>query len=166
MYPIGVPRGKSSDASPALLEELSEHYAGVLARCTRLYPDARPCLESLSSRFSLALLTNSPGRTARARLRYLGLEPLFTFVGVGEELGAFKPCAEAFTDVLEATDVPAPRGIIIGDNFEEDILGARRVGLPGVWLRRPTCDFPDGEADQAYAVVNSLDEFRLLMGGR
>jgi FMN phosphatase YigB (HAD superfamily) len=51
--------------------------------------------------------------------------------------GGFRPSgsnnAQAFTDVLQALGVPAARAIIIGDNFEEDILGGRRVGLRGVF---------------------------------
>lgn len=150
-------------AGDALLERLSGYYAEILPGCTRIYADARLCLERLLPRFRLALLTNSPGETARPKLRHHGLEPFFEFIGVGKELGALKPSPEAFEAVLRATGVSASEALMVGDNFEEDVRGAGRAGLLGVWVRRQDSTFDDGDLAEPFAIAESLTEVAVFL---
>jgi putative hydrolase of the HAD superfamily len=150
------------DADPCLLEALNSYYAAVLPLSSRLFPDALPCLEDLHKRFSLALLSNSPPRTAWSRLSQLGLGRFFAFIGIGGELGAMKPHPGAFRAVLETTGARPDTTAIVGDDYQEDMVGGRNAGLRTVWLRRNGGGLTDGDLSQVDAVVQDLQELRCL----
>jgi len=147
------------------LNELNEHFARVLPAASRLYPDAIPCLEGLKGRFRLALLSNSPGRTGRSRVDHLGLCSFFSYVGIGGEIGAMKPALEAFQIVLERAGGRPESTVMVGDNFNEDVLGGRSAGLKTVWLRRGDAYYRDGDPSKADGVVGDLKELDQLFSG-
>jgi putative hydrolase of the HAD superfamily len=48
-----------------------------------------------------------------------------------------KPDARIFRAALDRLGVPAERTVMVGDNLEADIVGARRVGMRTILLTRP-----------------------------
>jgi putative hydrolase of the HAD superfamily len=99
-----------------------------------LYEDALPTLEALRERgLKLGLLSN----TARdldefVAHHHLGVDAVLT----SRAHGKTKPHAAIFRRILELLDVPAEDALMVGDTLEDDVEGARAVGMRAVLVDR------------------------------
>jgi HAD superfamily hydrolase (TIGR01509 family) len=92
-------------------------------------------LDELKKHFRLALITNGPSWTQRAKIDQLGLAHWFDVMQVSEEFGVEKPHPDIFLDVMRRCGVPASACVMIGDNPDADVRGAHACGMRAVWIR-------------------------------
>jgi putative hydrolase of the HAD superfamily len=104
-----------------------------------LFPEVRPVLESLSSRYTLVAVTNG-----NARLERIGIDHLFEAVVSARSAGAAKPARPIFDAAVSAGGAAAHQTLHVGDHPEFDVHGAREAGLRSVWLNRNGHAWPDG----------------------
>ena len=71
-----------------------------------------------------------------------------------------KPSAEFFMSGLEALGLPTERAAMVGDELENDVLGAQRAGLHGVLVRmgKYRADAVEAASGVPDRVVDSLAE--------
>lgn len=124
------------------------------------YPDARPALEALRDRCTLATLSNNP--YSEDSLRRLGLREFFQAVVPALE-GYRKPSPEAFRRVCDELAVAPGDALYVGDSITHDVEGALGAGLTPVWVDRHAgaeCALPEG----AHRVEALTELPRLLTG--
>jgi putative hydrolase of the HAD superfamily len=99
-----------------------------------LYDDALPVLEALRAQgLKLGLLSNT-ARDLPAFAAHHGLpaDALLTSHAHGKE----KPHATIFQRILGLLDVAAAESVMVGDTLEDDIDGARAIGMRAVLVDR------------------------------
>ncbi len=104
-----------------------------------LHPDALRFLDRARSlALPLALITDGPQESQRAKIDALELEDTFSTIVVTAELGAgkSKPHPEAFEIVQHAVG-PDRRFVYIADNPSKDFLTPNRLGWTSIRIRRP-----------------------------
>jgi polyol permease family/HAD superfamily hydrolase (TIGR01509 family) len=122
-----------------------------------LYPDVKPALKALRSKFKLGLVANS-GQAALKALRRDGLYELFSAVALADFVGVEKPSQDIFRYALNQAGVPPHRAVHVGNRLESDIRPAQRLGMRTVWLLRgdappaPTLE----QLSEPEAVITSL----------
>lgn len=117
---------------PAVADDLRLVYRGHVPSL-RLPASARRVLHVLRPAWRIAVLTNGPPGIQRRKVAALGLGPLVDAVVYAEEIvPGGKPAREAFDAAIERLGVPHSRCVIVGDDPERDIAGARRAGLHAV----------------------------------
>jgi putative hydrolase of the HAD superfamily len=102
-------------------------------------PGAAAALAALHGRYRLALATNAADSGAgevRAALARVDLAGCFDLVLTARELGARKPSRDFYRAALEALGCDASEAVMVGDDYETDILGAKVTGLRTIWLDR------------------------------
>lgn len=114
---------------------LSEAFVAERRARIRTFPGVVDALAQLRRHFPLALLTNGPGDLQRLKLKRTGLEPYFDVIIVSAEAGLAKPRPEIFALTCDAIGVPTDRTIMIGDDWELDVMGARAAGLTAILVR-------------------------------
>jgi putative hydrolase of the HAD superfamily len=125
--------------------------AWVHAQHFELYDDARPVLEELRRRgLKLGLLSNS-ARDMAEFVEHHGLE--VDAVLSSRTHGKTKPHETIFRRMLELLDVRPAEALMVGDTLEDDIEGARSVGMRAVLVDR-VARYPDH---------SSLDDLRGLL---
>lgn len=104
-----------------------------------LEPDARQCLDELRGRAVLAVVTDGPRHSQRAKVSALGLPGRTSLVVVTEELGPGrgKPHPLAFEVVEARTGVRAEACTYVADNPTKDFAAPRALGWRTVRVRRP-----------------------------
>jgi 2-haloalkanoic acid dehalogenase type II len=102
------------------------------------FPDVVPALEALRGRYRLFSLTNG-----NADLERIGLDPFFEASFAARDLGALKPDPAVFRHVLDAIELAATDVLVVGDDPEADVAGARAVGMPVVWIDRAGAGWDD-----------------------
>ena len=120
-----------------------------------LFPDVRPVLESLASRYTLVAVTNG-----NARLDRIGIDHLFDAVVSARSAGAAKPARPIFDAAVSVGGAAAHETLHVGDHPEFDVQGARAAGLRTAWLNRNGHEWPleFEPPEQTIANLRELDE--------
>jgi putative hydrolase of the HAD superfamily len=125
---------------PATDAEMDEIFGGFLSRYPQnwsAFPDALPALEvAKSNDWRIGVLTNGITQQQTAKLAAIGLAGHVDVVSTSEGLGFSKPAPEAYLLTCNALGVDPAETLMIGDNLEVDVLGARAAGLTAEHLDR------------------------------
>jgi putative hydrolase of the HAD superfamily len=111
------------------IHQLSEAYIENLSTQTHLLPNCVEVLQYLSGRYKMHIITNGFEEVQARKLKNSGIEHYFVEVVNSDRAGVKKPDPRIFNMAIEAAGIRPESGIMIGDSFEADILGARSVGL-------------------------------------
>jgi len=137
----------------------------------RLFPEVTSLLSSLRTQYCLGLVTDGYREVQQRKLAALNLAGYFDAVVFADEWGrgAWKPSPVPFHAVLERLGHLSPsESVYVADNPAKDFLGARRVGMATVWVRRPTGFYTSLEpADLEHRpdiCVGRLDELSPALG--
>ncbi|MDR2136294.1 MAG: HAD family hydrolase [Treponema sp.] len=96
-------------------------------RRIRLYPHVRETLDRLRrAGLRLALLSDFP---PEQKLRNLGLDGIWDLVLCSEAVGALKPAALPFAELVRGLGLPPGRILYVGNSVSYDIRGAKAAGL-------------------------------------
>ncbi len=120
-----------------------------------LFPEVRPALESLSSRYTLVAVTNG-----NAKLDRIGIDHFFHAVVSARSAGAAKPARPIFDAAVSVGGAAAHQTLHVGDHPEFDVHGARSAGLRTAWLNRNGHAWPDSfePPDRTVSDLRELDE--------
>lgn len=102
-----------------------------------LVPEMENILNYLSTKkVSLYILTNGPSSHQRLKIEALNLSRWIpkTNIFISSEAGYAKPQKELFDYVNSQTDTTASASYMIGDSFENDIVGANNGDWNSIWL--------------------------------
>jgi putative hydrolase of the HAD superfamily len=129
-----------------------------------LYPDVRPVLTALASRYRLGLVANSRENVLDA-MRRDGIAELFSVVALAAQVGVEKPDPDIFRYALDQAGVPAARAMYVGNRLDTDIRPARALRMRTVWILRgeaPPAPTP-AELDEPDAVITSLTGLPMVL---
>jgi HAD superfamily hydrolase (TIGR01509 family) len=148
--------GGDEEADAALADVLSASYFHHRDRDPALFPDTLPCLDSLSPRYRLGLLSNGSRLPEK-----VGLAQYFESVVFAQDHLVAKPDKGIFEVVERELGVEPAACVLVGDHPLNDVVGAKRAGWAAVWIDRDGggafVPYPGCE-EQPDAVVTSLDE--------
>jgi len=122
-------------------------------------PDVREVLEELGSSWTLCLATNAADSTEELIWRALErvcLKGSFDKVYCAKNVGHRKPTPEFYIHILTDLCVRKESAIMVGDNFDTDVLGANKNGIRGIWLNEKTTEKRNG------AMYKTIHELRAL----
>jgi putative hydrolase of the HAD superfamily len=101
-----------------------------------LFEDVIATLQELKqNNLKLGLLTNLQTEV-NSMCRELGIASYLDFTVTSAEVGADKPQPPIFLKALELAGVKAGEAIHVGDQYQNDVLGAKGVGISPILLDR------------------------------
>jgi putative hydrolase of the HAD superfamily len=119
-------------------EELAGAIAGIylelISAKTILFPFAMEILEYLIQKYPLYILTNGFRETQFNKLKNSGLLPYFKCIFTSETIGYSKPHPKIFRWAVSSVNALKRDCLMIGDDFDADILGAKRFGIDQVYF--------------------------------
>jgi FMN phosphatase YigB (HAD superfamily) len=144
-------------------EALIDAYRTVHPPACAAYPDVLPSLVTLRTRgFKLAVLTDSPPASQRAKVERSPIPDLVDAVVYAREAGADKPDSRGFADVAARLGIAPAALAMVGDNPHRDLAGAAAAGFGRLFLvRRPGALF-SFDADLFRALPGSPRELTEL----
>ena len=102
----------------------------------KLFDDVLPTLKQLRERNLILGLISNIGQEADTVFNQLGLIQHIDFHVTSFETGHDKPDPEIFLAALKKAGVKPDEAVYIGDFYEQDVVGARGVGMLPVLLDR------------------------------
>lgn len=125
-------------------EAMASGFIEGISATTHLFPFAEKTLEYLYKKYPLYVITNGFEEVQFRKLKNSGLDKYFTRIITSEEAGSKKPDPEIFQFALRKTGAPAIESLMIGDDLEVDMAGARQMGIDQLYVNheRKTHDEP------------------------
>lgn len=103
----------------------------------RMLPDASLFLDQIADLCRLAVITDGPASSQRAKCRALGLDRRSDLIVISEEHGSSKPDPALFKMVEQHFGTSTDSLIYIADNPAKDFQGPLERGWRSVRIRRP-----------------------------
>lgn len=117
-----------------LAERLSEDYLYLSPRNVHLFPQASEVLAVLQKDYHLHMITNGFEEVQRIKLSTSGLGQYFQTIVTSEEAGVKKPDPKIFHYAMDKAGADATESLMIGDDLEVDVLGAKAVGMDQIFF--------------------------------
>ena len=119
--------------------EAAEAFTQAQESNPRLVPGVEGLFDALRGRTKIGVVTNGCP-LQRYKLELFDLFPLDA-LAISEEVGAEKPAPAIFRYALD--ELGMKKATMIGDSWDNDVLGAVGCGLPAIWLNRYRRACPD-----------------------
>ena len=119
--------------------EAADAFAKAQQSNPRLVPGVEELFGALRGRTKIGVVTNGCP-LQRDKLELFDLFPLDS-LAISEEVGAGKPNPAIFRYAL--AELGVQKATMIGDSWENDVLGAIESGLSAIWLNRYRRTCPD-----------------------
>ncbi|PRY10363.1 putative hydrolase of the HAD superfamily [Pontibacter ummariensis] len=113
---------------------LSEAYIDLCPTKTAVFPYTYEVLEYLQPKYGLHIITNGFKEVQHVKMNSSRLHGYFREIVTSECCGFKKPDRRMFEHLLERINVLPADCLMIGDNYECDIEGARAAGIDQVYF--------------------------------
>jgi putative hydrolase of the HAD superfamily len=109
-------------------------FLAVCPRLPHLIEGAREILEQTKGNYTHVILTNGFIEVQGFKMAAAEIEHYFSTIVYSEEAGVRKPHAAIFELALQRANCNAEEALMIGDDWDADILGARNAGIDQVFF--------------------------------
>lgn len=138
-----------------LIEDLSIGYIDVLPNNNQLFEGTHEILEHLYVNYKLHIITNGFNEVQSKKIKNSGLTKYFDKIITSEDAGVKKPNRVIFEYALDLTNAVSEESVMIGDNWEADIMGAKDAGLDVIF-----CNFNEQPVSENIKSVTNLVEIK------
>jgi putative hydrolase of the HAD superfamily len=139
-----------------LIHQLSEDYIANLTSYNYLFEGTIELLKYLEPKYNLHIITNGFQEVQHGKLDKSNISGYFKTVTNSEMVGVKKPNPLIFDHALKLAKTSKQRSIMIGDNYEADVLGALNIGLDAICFNYHNVDL-----EQNIKSVDTLLELKV-----
>lgn len=101
-----------------------------------LYDDVLPTMKMLKEQSLIMGLLTNLDRDMKPLCSRLGLDPYLSFIVTSGEVGVDKPHPSIFQAALRQAGVDASGALHVGDQYQNDVVGARGAGIRPILIDR------------------------------
>ena len=155
-HPLSLGKGLNPTMEYCL--KASEKFLSLCSVKPGLVDGAQELMDYLKGKgYRMHMCSNGFHEVQDKKLRSCGLYDYFDHIILSEDAGANKPSQQFFDYAFQQSGAPRNSALMIGDNFNTDILGAKQAGLDTIYFNR----FPDHPAPEA--VTHEVHDLRDIM---
>ena len=143
----------------SLAVKMAEDYIKISPTKNILFPNTIETLEYLKNKYYLYIITNGFAEVQYEKIENSGLKKYFKKAITSEEAGYQKPDKNIFEYSLKKAGAKPDESIMIGDDLNVDILGAKNAGIDQIYFNY---DKILHNQDITYEVHSLLDILKIL----
>lgn len=126
----------------AVGKDMGEEYLRLLPQKSHLLDGAVELLDYCANKnYQLHIVTNGFDSIQASKMASSGIQQYFEHVITNEKAGAKKPDAQIFEFALRSANARPEESLMIGDNWEADIMGALRFGIDAAFYNPKSLKF-------------------------
>ena len=120
-----------------------------------------PLLENLQKHYKMAIVTNGNHQNQQQKIQRAELKKHFQNVIISGQIGIRKPHPDIFLHALKSIDSLPHETLFIGDSLENDILGAKQLGMETCWVNEH--DLPENMNIKPNYQINNILELKKVI---
>ena len=133
-----------------LAANIGKDYIELSPTKKQLFPGSHETLAYLKEKYHLHIITNGFKEVQYKKLNNCELDQYFDKIFISEEIGYKKPHPEIFRYAITSVNARKSESIMIGDDFEVDIMGAKDFGIDQVYFN------PHGEKNELNGITHEI----------
>lgn len=137
----------------------ADDYLKISPYKTHLIDGAMDVLLHLKDKYQLHIITNGFKEVQHIKLDYSNLKSFFTHIIISEEHGFNKPDIKIFDIAQQLTKAQTHECVMIGDNYEADIIGALNAQWKAIYLSNNLKE----NSDKNYSQINRLINLKEML---
>lgn len=141
--------------TPDMLESMALEYIRVLPDSNQLFDGTIEILEHLSVKYQMHIITNGFHEVQHHKLEKSGIAKYFNEIITSESVGVQKPHPAIFEHAMKKVNTTAQESMMIGDNWEADIMGAHHCGMHVIY-----CNYHQEPVGENIISVTHLSELK------
>lgn len=141
-----------------MIHQLADDYITYLCTFNYLFDDVDEVLKYLQQDYRLHIITNGFHEVQEGKLKNSNIDQYFDVVVNSEMVGVKKPNPEIFHYSLDKANTKANTSLMIGDNLEADIYGAKQVGMQTIHFNTN-----NEEEDATTKTIYKLQELKNIL---
>jgi len=148
------------DLTPEKSAIINNEFMMRTASKSRTIDGAKEILELLRPHYKICILSNGFNEVQFKKIKNAGLDNYFDKVILSDDIGVNKPDAELFIYALDKMNTTPDRSIMIGDNWNSDIIGAYNSGIDQIWYN------PGNEKPRSFVptyTIHKLNELKDIL---
>jgi putative hydrolase of the HAD superfamily len=118
----------------ATIDWFADRFLDVCPKLPNLLPGTIELLDSLKGKYHMHIITNGFQEVQGFKMTAGNLNDYFIHIINSEDAGAKKPNPEIFEFALNKAGATIEESLMIGDDWDADIIGARNFGIDQVFL--------------------------------
>jgi putative hydrolase of the HAD superfamily len=143
----------------SLSHQWADDYLKISPYKTHLIDGAMDVLLHLKDKYKLHIITNGFKEVQHIKLDYSNLKPFFEHIIISEEHGFNKPDIKIFDLAQSLTNSQFNECVMIGDNYDADILGALNAQWKAIYLSNIQKENSDINFSQIQKLIQLKDFF-------
>lgn len=154
----------SAEQSKALAKEMFDHFLDLSAHNVVLHDGALETLAELTDRGVITgIITNGIEQLQLGKIHQLELQHRVDHVTVSAQARAHKPHQPVFDLALSRAKVNADQAWQIGDHATNDVAGAIRAGMSGVFYNPTLLNIDESFADVSEQPTHVIEHLKELL---
>lgn len=141
-----------------LIDNLAVDYIEYLPKNNQLFEGTLDILDHLKPNYKMHIITNGFNEVQYKKIENSGLNQYFDKIITSEEAGVKKPNPIIFQYALQQTNAISSESIMIGDNWEADIMGAKNAGFDVIF-----CNFNSKPVSESIKSVTNLLQIKQFL---
>ena len=128
----------------------------------RVYEDVPETLSYLARKYTLGVATNASTSDAEAVRKALERGGIGRYIGpifAMKEVGFMKPQPGFFDYAMKKLGQTESEICMVGDSFQNDVLGVVQLGIAAIWLNRGG---PEIRRGHGYSTIHSFSDLKDL----
>ena len=141
---------------PGILLRLTNLYWRTVFRVSKPFPGVKQTLRKLKEyNVRIGVVTDLLAHIQAEKLLRLGVDRYIDFMVSSEEAGREKPHPSIYLTALHKARIPPEDAVMVGDDIEKDVLGAKDVGITGVLFgsEDPRADYSITKFEELLPIV-------------
>jgi putative hydrolase of the HAD superfamily len=127
-----------------LISGINDDYMEICPTKPNLKPHAIELLDYLKPNYNMHIISNGFSKTQQIKMQSSGIIHYFDNMYFSEIIGCHKPGKRIFEHAVKSSNARKTESIMVGDNFEADIVGAKDFGIHQIYVnpdKIPTLPF-------------------------
>ena len=142
-----------------LAKKISVDYIEISPNKTNLFPEVIETLEYLKKQYRLHIITYGFNEVQYKKLRNSGIKHFFEKIVTSDNAGSQKPNMKIFEYALTSVNARKNESLMIGDDWDVDIIGAKMYGIDQVYFN------PEGKKNEGFATyeITGIGELKKIL---
>ncbi len=120
------------DIDRKVADKMEEEFQRRRLKSYKLRPHAKTILSSFKKKYKLAIISNGGVEGINHVINKFDLRKYFDLIIISEEVGKQKCTTIPIKIALDKLDLKPEEVVMIGDRTDEDVLGAKKLGMVAV----------------------------------